>query len=121
MKIYFIKIIEYLETIKIFTENLLDHVNSKELLNESEINTPEIRELALNLKYFSILIDFLTKMKKDNLDLSIIKQSIEILTKLENNAGLELIYSKLIVFLTKNKNYEEAIIFNKILINSKFR
>ena len=119
MKIYFIQIIEHLDTIKIFTENLLNHANSKEIFDESEINIPEIRELALNLKYFSILINFLNKMKKDNLDLSIIKQSIEILTKLENDAGLELIYYKLILFLTKNKNYEEAIIFNKILINCK--
>lgn len=61
------------------------------------------------------------KIKNDSLDLSIIRKSIDIFSELENEAGLEIVYDKLVAFLTKNKNYEEAIIFNKLLIKCSLK
>lgn len=88
--------------------------------NEEEfIEIPELKELILNIKYFTTIVQLLIKIKNDTLDLNIIRMSIDIFSELENEAGLEIVYDKLVAFLTKNKNYEEAIIFNKLLINRK--
>ena len=42
---------------------------------------------------------------------------IQIFSEIENEAGLELVYDKLVRFLVKMENFDEAIIFNKLLIN----
>ena len=86
-------------------------------VDEDSVDIPEIKELIINIKYFTTIVQLLIKIKNDSLDLNIIRKSIDIFSELENEAGLEIVYDKLVAFLTKNKNYEEAIIFNKLLIN----
>jgi hypothetical protein len=88
-------------------------------LEEESVEIPELKELIINIKYFTTIVQLLIKIKNDTLDLNIIRKSIDIFSELENEAGLEIVYDKLVAFLTKNKNYEEAIIFNKLLINCK--
>lgn len=86
-------------------------------VDEDSVDIPELKELIINIKYFTTIVQLLIKIKNDSLDLNIIRKSIDIFSELENEAGLEIVYDKLVAFLTKNKNYEEAIIFNKLLIN----
>lgn len=87
---------------------------------DESVEIPELKELIINIKYFTTIVQLLIKIKNDSLDLNIIRRSIDIFSELENEAGLEIVYDKLVAFLTKNKNYEEAIIFNKLLINCNF-